>query len=298
MEKAHLYNINRITALLSILPGTLYLPTSRELTAGQKDPASRRDACSFRYQKGLINVFLILLFCMLITITEGHADVLQAPKTIGGNAAAATNQPVKAPEITVLVHGLMRTSLSMYPLRFFLERQGYQVYLYSYPSTRYTIHEHGIALNRYINKLLSQHPDSKINFVTHSLGGIIARDALAQLSESQLQHIGSLIMLAPPNQGSSLAKFSTRVFPFVSPVIKPLKELSSDRASYVHRVPVPKVRIGIIAGRYDAKVAPVFARLQGQEAPVIVNSTHTFIMNNGQTKKLILHFLQKGTFNG
>jgi hypothetical protein len=190
----------------------------------------------------------------------------------------------------------MRTSLSMSQLHYFLERQGYQVYSYSYPSAKNSIHEHAINLNQFIQTLIVQHPESHFYLVTHSMGGIIARDALAQLPLIQLNKVSGLIMLAPPNQGSVLAKFSTKVFPIISYFIKPLAELSSDKTSYVHNVPIPKVKIGIIAGRYDAKVPPTSARLKGLTEPEIVNSTHTFIMNNAQTKKLIMNFLEKGSF--
>jgi hypothetical protein len=196
-------------------------------------------------------------------------------------------------ERIVLVHGLMRTSLSMWPLKRYLEKQGYQVYLYSYPSPKYTIHQHAIYLHEFIQNMLPNNEDIKIHFITHSLGGIIAREALSGLSKKQLHHIGYLIMLSPPNRGSKLAKLSTALFPIFTTPIKPLTELSSDPKSYVHHVPVPKVKIGIIAGRYDAKVPPDAAVLTGVSAPIIVNSNHTFIMNNAKTKELIIQFLEK-----
>lgn len=199
-------------------------------------------------------------------------------------------------KVIVLIHGLMRTSLSMWPLKSYLSKQGYQVYSYSYFSPRYTIQEHGTNLNQFIKKLIEENPNKNINVITHSLGGIITREALSTLPEKQLKNIGCLIMLAPPNQGSTLAKLSTKLFPVFTFPIKPLKELSSDRKAYVHHVPVPKIKMGIIAGRYDAKVPPTFAHLPGQTEFVVVNSTHTFIMNNAQSKQYILNFLEKGTF--
>ncbi|VEB38835.1 lipase LipB [Legionella cherrii] len=136
----------------------------------------------------------------------------------------------------------------------------------------------------------------KVSFITHSLGGIITRQALSTWSQEQLKQIGCLIMLAPPNQGSKLAQLSSKIFPMFTSPIKPLAELSSEQTSYVHRVPVPNIKIGIIAGRYDAKVPPESARLQGQNDPIIVNSNHTFIMNNAKTRQLIMSFLRTGSF--
>ncbi|PWY53823.1 lipase [Legionella qingyii] len=237
---------------------------------------------------------------LVLMILIGMSCLAQAyallPNHRQTHVASSSVQVRHNQEIIVLVHGLMRTSLSMWPLKNYLKRQGYEVYSYSYPSPKYSIQEHGIYLNRFIKNLLEKNPGVKINFVTHSLGGIITREALSNLSQKQLKNIGSLIMLAPPNQGSKLAKLSTTMFPLFTSPIKPLSELSSDRSSYVHHVPVPNIKIGIIAGRYDAKVPPESARLEGQNEPIIVNSNHTFIMNNTKTRQLIMSFLRKGSF--
>jgi predicted alpha/beta hydrolase family esterase len=243
-----------------------------------------------------ITKFILLLNIGLICMVQAYAFSPDLKRQTSLTAPTAQVKPEPRREIIVLVHGLIRSTLSMYPLKSYLERQGYQVYSYSYPSARYTIQQHGASLNQYIKDLLAKNPGVKIDFITHSLGGIITREALAKLSAKQLKNVGCLIMLAPPNQGSKLAKLSTTLFPMFTFPIKPLAELSSDKSSYVHRVPVPNIKIGIIAGRYDAKVPPEFARLAGQEEPVVINSTHTFIMNNAQTKKLITTFLEKGTF--
>ncbi len=234
------------------------------------------------------------LFSILISFfvsIQADASLPDVNKT----ASAQVGKVQHKQEIIVLIHGLMRSTGSMNALRFYLERQGYPVYSYSYLSHRYTIHQHGTDLSHFIQELLVKNPGIKVSFITHSLGGIIARDALAQLSPQQLKRISSLIMLAPPNQGSEFAKIST-YFPIVGHVVKPLGELSSDKAAYVHHVPVPKVKIGIIAGKFDGKVRPSSARLDGQAEPMVVNSTHTFIMNNPQTRRLILSFLDHGTF--
>lgn len=247
-------------------------------------------------KNNLIKRFILLLSIGLSCMVPAYAsssDFKRATSLITPNVQV---KPAHRREIIVLIHGLIRSTLSMYPLKSYLERQGYQVYSYSYPSARYTIQQHGAYLNQFINELLAKNPGVKIDFITHSLGGIITREALSKLTTKQLKNVGCLIMLAPPNQGSKLAKLSTKMFPLFTFPIKPLAELSSDKSSYVHRVPVPNIKIGIIAGRYDAKVPPEAARLDGQAEPVVINSTHTFIMNNAQTKKLITNFLERGTF--
>lgn len=246
-------------------------------------------------KKNLIRL-LLMVFIGGGHMVQAYAFLPDTKKQSNATPASVLIKPKHNREIVVLIHGLMRTSLSMWPLKIYLKKQGYEVYSYSYPSAKYGIQEHGMYLNHFIKNLLVKNPGVKINFVTHSLGGIIVREAVSNLSPKQLKNIGSLIMLAPPNQGSKLAKLSTEMFPKFTSPIKPLSELSSDKTSYVHHVPVPNIKIGIIAGRYDAKVPPESARLEGQNDLVIVNSNHTFIMNNSKTRQLIMSFLKKGTF--
>lgn len=198
-------------------------------------------------------------------------------------------------KLVILVHGLMRTSSSMIPLGLFLEQRGYTVYTYNYPSRKNSIQEHSKELVDSIQQVITQNKDRDVYFVTHSMGGIITRDALTQLSLEQLKQVKGLVMLAPPNKGSELARLSTTFFPVISHFIKPLAELSSARNAYVHQVSVPKVKMAIIAGRYDAKVPVDSTFLNSSVETAVVSSTHTYIMNNPQTKELVLNFLEHGS---
>lgn len=198
--------------------------------------------------------------------------------------------------IVVLIHGLMRSSHSMRKLGNHINKNGYSIIHYDYLSTRYHIHEHGMKLKAFLELVMKENPTKTFHFVTHSLGGIIARDAISQLANTN--QCGSLIMLAPPSQGSVLAKICSTLFPRTSAKIKPLMELSSASDAKVHEIPVPKVNIGIIAGRFDAKVPPSFAQLKNKKTEFMtVNAAHTFIMNNPQTKKAVIKFLRQKTFN-
>lgn len=237
--------------------------------------------------KAIFSRYLLVMFILVCSITHAAAQV---------NPSNVNLKAKHQKEIVILIHGLMRTSMSMRPLKSFLESYGYQVYLYSYPSARYSIQQHGVRLRHFVDDLIAKNPGKKINFITHSLGGIITREAVAKLKPKQVRHIGCLIMLAPPNQGSTLAKISTKIFPLFTSPIKPLAELSSEQSSYVHRVPVPKIKMAIIAGKYDAKVPPEYARLDGQMEPMIISTNHMVIMNNSKVRELILQFLADGRF--
>lgn len=206
--------------------------------------------------------------------------------------------PIKHSEdIIVLIHGLLRSHRSMGSLGRYLRKQGYNVVNYSYPSTQYTIKEHGDKFIIFIENILSADPHKKIHFITHSLGGIIVREALSNLPPNKLTKCKSLIMLAPPNQGSLFAQVCLTIAPILSRFIKPLAELSCDRDAYIHTVPIPRgLKIGIIAGRFDAKVPPHVSQLSNQDDFVIINSTHSFIMNHPKARKAIINFLKSSRF--
>jgi esterase/lipase len=210
------------------------------------------------------------------------------------NALSNTHE-ISKQKIVVLVHGLMRTSSSMKPLGLYLEQHGYQVYTYSYPSRKGSIQQHSGELVDSVQKLLAQNKDKDIYFVTHSLGGIVTRGALSQLSSQELKNIKGLVMLAPPNKGSYLARISTKIFPLISHLIKPLPELSTDKNAYVHRVVNPSIPMAIIAGRYDIKVPVDSTFLNNSTETVVVSATHTYIMNNQHAKQLVLNFLEHGS---
>ncbi len=232
----------------------------------------------------------------MVGISQAFALLPNNQQAMKASSSLVLQQSKHHGEIIVLIHGLMRTYMSMSPLKAYFEKQGYTVYYYKYTSARYSIHEHSTDLNRYVIDLLEKNPGSKVHFITHSLGGVIIREALVKLPKEQLKNISSVVMLAPPNQGSALAKFSTKALPMLNYFVKPLAELSSEQAAYVHHVPIPNIKIGIIAGRFDAKVPPSSARLEGVPEPVVVNATHTFIMNHTRTKELIKNFLETGSF--
>ena len=134
-------------------------------------------------------------------------------------------------------------------------------------------------------------PDKKINFVTHSLGGILVRDFLAR---NEVQNLGRVVMFAPPNRGSELADFlgKCRLLRFIfGPA---LVELGTDVKSVPRNLPPPDFALGVIAGNRswnpifakiipgadDGKVAVAATKLEKMADFVEVRSSHTFIFNS------------------
>jgi len=205
-------------------------------------------------------------------------------------------------EIVILIHGLLLRGLTMYKLGSFLAKSGYEIYIYDYFTSAKKIDVHSSDFMKYVENIIDQHPLKKINIIGHSMGNIVTRDMLRKLKSEhpeKAKQINKIIMLAPPNRGSSVAKRLSEKLPFTKKLLKPLEELSSAKNSTIHDIydPSKDFKVGIIAGRYDGKVSVANTRLPSDAYEhIIINTTHSMILYRKSTHKAVLNFLLKGKF--
>lgn len=207
-------------------------------------------------------------------------------------AVARPTGPGSEPaELVVLVHGMGRSSLSMEPLSWALERAGYRVMNWGYSSTCCSIAELGGRLR----SDLRDRPEwgtARVHFVGHSLGNIIIRWVLAH--EDTSAAFGRVVMLAPPNRGSHTAD---RLAPALGWLLTPLPELRSAAMRSDSALVIPEaIEVGVIAGRDDGKVSIAETLIDGMDGHVVVPATHSFLMFRPDVKRLILEFLRSGAF--
>jgi len=217
------------------------------------------------------------------------------------------NDSLFAKEYIVLLHGLWRTSFSMQFLDAYLRHQGFKTININYPSTHYPIEQLTDIVAEKINRLGQLKSADKVHFVTHSMGGIIVRDYLAT---NQLDNLGRVVMLSPPNQGCDLASIfrdNTLFRYFAGPAGQQLGiELSSfpnqlgtvnfDLGIIAGNVSVDPVLSYIIPGDDDGVISVESTKVEGMRDFLIVPYSHVFIMNSYEVREQIVYFLKQGQF--
>jgi len=212
------------------------------------------------------------------------------------------------PETVILLHGLCRTSRSMDRMERALTEAGYQVLNVDYPSRTAPIQK---LADDAIGKAVAdcqRDGATKIDFVTHSLGGILVRSYLAR---HPLPSLGRVVMLAPPNQGSEVVDKLGWLFLFKWINGPAGNELGTDTNSVPNQLGPVNYPVGVIAGdrsinwinslfipgRDDGKVSVERARLAGMRDYIIIHATHPFILRNPNAIRQTIQFLRTGAFD-
>lgn len=211
-------------------------------------------------------------------------------------------------ECVVLLHGLMRTSLSMELMGWSLEDRGYSIANIDYPSREHRIEELApMAVGEGIEMCNHGGEVDAIHFVTHSLGGILVRQYFA---ENKISNMGRVIMLGPPNQGS-IAADEMRDVPGFDWVNGPAgSQLGKGEESVPLKLGSPDFEFAVIAGNQtidpvtsavledpdDGRVSVSDTRLDGMQDFRVVNASHAFIMQKTHVFLLVEEFLRTGSF--
>lgn len=99
----------------------------------------------------------------------------------------------------VLLHGLWLNAFVMGVMRRRLERGGYAVYTYSYPSVRLALTEVAERVARFCDEL----PAGPVHFVGHSMGGLVALKAAALVPQARR---GRVVLVGTPYADSYSAR--------------------------------------------------------------------------------------------
>jgi len=209
-------------------------------------------------------------------------------------------------ECVILLHGLARTSRSMQQIELKLVGEGFHVVNLDYPSRQHAIEK---LADLAVSQGISECPKhSKLNFVTHSLGGILVRYYYAENPKARL---GRVVMLAPPNQGSEVVD-KLRQVPGFELINGPAgSQLGTEGGSIPQGLGRVDFELGIIAGTQtinpilsqwlpnpdDGKVSVDRTKVDGMKDFITVPHSHALLMDAPDVLDLILVFLKSGSFD-
>ncbi len=206
----------------------------------------------------------------------------------------------------VLLHGLARTSNAMKHIVPPFEAADHQVVNVDYPSRKKTVEELApLAVEKlgYSNC----NANDTVHFITHSMGGILVR---YYLENNEINNLGRVVMLAPPNQGSQVVDKLKNV-----PGYKLLNgpagmQLGTDANSIPMQMGPVEFDLGVIAGSRtfnvllsqflpnpdDGKVSVENTKVEGMKAFITLPVTHTFMMKSKTVIDQAVNFIKTGKF--
>lgn len=213
-----------------------------------------------------------------------------------------------AADCVILLHGLARTATSMNKMQRALVEEGFETANIAYPSRRYTIEELAeMAISDGLKACRSNGSTGRVHFVTHSLGGILLRQ---YLSTREIDELGRVVMLAPPNQGSVAADKLGKI-PGYGWLNGPAgRQLGKGEDSVPLKLGPADFELGVIAGSRsidpitsavlenpdDGKVSVADTKLEGMDDFIVVKHSHAFMMRMRRPIELTIRFLNSGSF--
>lgn len=190
----------------------------------------------------------------------------------------------------ILIHGISAFPLLLRPFESYLRHRSFHATRWGYRSLGTSVQDDAARLRD--DLAVYAESDEPTHFVTHSMGGIVLRVALEGMT---WRHPGRVVMLAPPNHGSRLARIASYFLRWPLPA---LADISDGPDSLVQRLPEPiSFETGIIAGKRDMLVACESTSLACQRDRIVIPCGHNMLMFHRTGMRETLHFLQYGRFS-
>ena len=198
-------------------------------------------------------------------------------------------------EFVVILHGLSRTSALMKRLARFVEEAGFAPILVDYPSSKATIESLAEQIFADLPKV------GKLQFVGHSLGGVLSVRVAKMLPESRR---GRIVQIGAPNFGSEIAARASIFGKLIGPALAELvphtgeDTIGLDIGAIAGTAAIPAYGyITGIAGENDGKVSVVSAWGNAAENKRITFPVaHVIMMQDRRVIEATVAFLKTGSF--
>lgn len=193
----------------------------------------------------------------------------------------------------LLVHGLWRTPLSFVLLVHRLRGWGYQTEQFGYAAVA---QRYDPIVARLVDRLEHLAAAGPYAVIGHSLGGVLLRSALPQVTGPAARH---LVMLGTPNRPPRLARRLGVHWVYRRLLGECGVNLTSP--DFYAGLPVPEIPYTIVAGTAgprgrwspfgdepnDGLVAVSETPIRDDDPIVLLPVTHTFMMNNAEVQAVI-----------
>ncbi|MBI4804124.1 MAG: alpha/beta fold hydrolase [Desulfovibrio sp.] len=234
-----------------------------------------------------------LFWCVMVGFLSSVSSQLMVYVTYPIGFAKRLWKPSPSPSCVrppvLLVHGLYHNASAWYLYKWWLRRSGYEkVFCLSYNTLKYDFWQLTEQLKDVVREAADLCGKEPIILMGHSLGGLLARAAIADPQTAEL--VRATILLGTPNQGSKLAALAAgklgRSIHHNGALVQRINSLSSPKT-------MPKLNL---FSPLDNMVLPTSSLevpeegwIQAQTAPI----SHISMLYHLPTVRLVMEFLDE-----